>query len=174
MKKFGSLKYYSYLSSMKESKYKGYFVNEQGEVFSNHSGSPRKMKPTKLKSGYFVMGLKTASPKTQYLHRVVAETLVPNPHNKEQVNHIDGDKSNNHPSNLEWVTKGENLKHAKEAGLYRKGEDHQMARLSDKDIETIVYLYRDLGWKQHEIAKEFKTTQPYISQIINKKRRYWR
>ena len=54
-----------------------------------------------------------------YVHRLVAETWIsnPDPDNLKEVNHIDGNKSNNHMSNLEWVNRKNNVAHAIEIGL---------------------------------------------------------
>jgi hypothetical protein len=68
------------------------------------------------------------STRTALLHRIIALHLVANPHGKGDVNHKDGNKSNNHPDNLEWVTKGENMQHAWDTGLvqpYQRTEHHR-------------------------------------------------
>lgn len=69
-------------------------------------------------AGYPTLRLSLGGVKKNYMvHRYVAQAFIPNPDNKREVNHIDGNKANNHVSNLEWVTHKENLQHAARTGL---------------------------------------------------------
>lgn len=77
-----------------------------------------------------------------YIHRLVAQAFVPNPSGCPEVNHIDGDKFNNCASNLEWVTRSENAKHAWKTGLAKPpkppcGELQHCSKLTEHDVKQI-------------------------------------
>lgn len=71
------------------------------------------LKPVLKTTGYSQVTLtKNSLQEIRLLHRLVAETFIPNPLRKPQVNHKDGNRFNNHINNLEWVTASENSLHA--------------------------------------------------------------
>lgn len=72
-------------------------------------------------NGYKLVSLSKQGRKNHYLHRLVATHFIPNPCEKYFVNHKDGDKSNNHVSNLEWVTHSENIVHSVKMGIHPSG-----------------------------------------------------
>lgn len=77
-------------------------------------------------------------------HRLVALYFIKNKKNKPQVNHKDGDKTNNHYKNLEWATNGENQKHAFAIGLQNnQGENHPSNKLCEKEVVDIFYSTGD-------------------------------
>lgn len=90
--------------------YKYYHITEDGKVFNSRKG--RYMCTWKDNLGYLQVNLyKGGGKKYVRVHRLVAQAYVPNPHNKPFVNHKDGNKTNNHYTNLEWVDNRENVQH---------------------------------------------------------------
>lgn len=111
--------------------------------------------------------------KTALIHRLVAEAFIPNPDNKLEVNHKDGNSKNFSIDNLEWVTKSENQLHAYKFGLVSpiKGEKNILSKLSDKQVLDIREKYKTKMYSQREIAKEFGVSQCRINFIVNNKAR---
>ncbi len=71
-------------------------------------------------------------------HREVAKNFIPNIYNKPEVNHIDGNKGNNHYSNLEWCTRMENIHHAMKLGLWNgHGENGNLSKFTNEQVRKI-------------------------------------
>ena len=88
----------------------GYIVDTRGNIFSLYRR--RRLRGAKNSKGYLQL------PNKALLHRVVAEAWCKGKTvERSMVNHIDGNKCNNHPSNLEWCTAAENNAHARAMGL---------------------------------------------------------
>lgn len=84
-----------------------YLISNKGNVYSIRS--KRNLKIHMNWAGYCRVGLNKNNKQVKYsVHRLVASAFIPNPLNKEQVNHIDENKANNKVENLEWVTNLEN------------------------------------------------------------------
>lgn len=109
-----------------------YQVSNLGRIKSLKFMKEKILKPKKTSKGYLqVLLYKNGKRKYFRIHRLVAETFVPNPYNKPEVNHIDGDKENNKENNLEWTTIQENRKHAYKIGL--RGDRESIRKMCIKN-----------------------------------------
>jgi len=122
------------------------------------------MSPAITKWGYKMFFLhKNGVGKSFKLSRLIALTFIPNPENKPEVNHMDGNKLNDVVDNLEWVTASENQKHAYRLGLKcTKGEKHPRVKLNEFQVRVIR---KTDGLYQRELAEIFKVTRSAICHI---------
>ena len=104
------------LSIKQHPEYSDYWVTSNGIIYSEKnrkSDTLKEMKQGTYGKGYNNIDLyNNGKRKTHKVHRLVAETLIPNPHNYHEVNHIDEDKTNNNIDNLEWCNRQQNNEHS--------------------------------------------------------------
>jgi len=150
-------------------------IQSNGKVL-NYSSKLKKL--SKDSGGYLQVGVYDESKSLKKLlsvHRLVAQTFIPNPENKREVNHKDGVKWNNSVNNLEWNTYRENQEHAYNTGLKTR-------KLTEKDVLFIrknnYKLPNQYGklpkgkYSQTELSEMFNVKPSTISDII--KRKVWK
>jgi hypothetical protein len=138
-----------------------YLISKDGKVFNTRGANgllrngPRELKSHPNKNtGYHsvVLRAKNLKPISKNVHRLVAEHYIPNPDNKPQVNHKDGNKNNNSISNLEWMTHSENQRHAWEIGLLNN-ETYNKKTIAIRNDKVLLNqglehykLYQNIGY----------------------------
>ena len=135
-----------------------YEITKDGEVINKRFGG-RKVKPQPNGKGYLRVHI---AGRMYFVHRLVAEKHVPNPDNKPQVNHKDGNKLNNHSDNLEWVTNQENRNHAIENGLHYYGEKCAWSKLTAKAVE---FIRTHTEYNSKELAEMFGVSDSTIRDV---------
>lgn len=154
---------------MKQFRDTPYFVTEQGDVY--RGGSKKKL--YKSNKGYNIADFWVNGVRTKHkLHRVVAELYVENPEQKCCVNHIDGDKLNNHYTNLEWATSKENSHHSVHVLKKEVAENHSRAKIPNSvvgEIKNGILIEKHFA----QIAIKYDVRIQYLRQIKNgHKRKY--
>ena len=106
---------------------KGYFASPRGNIYNRHGGL---MASSVDHCGYRHTIL---NGKNRNIHRVIAETFIPNPNNLPCVNHKDGNKQNNRVDNLEWCTHSENTLHSFRTGLQKTNRWGKVKKYVDQN-----------------------------------------
>jgi len=135
----------------------GYVVSPRGKV----------LKVIKDRAGYCFVTMKDSEGvyKKVRLHRIVAKAFIENQNDLPEVNHKDGDKSNNSVANLEWVTSKQNKKHAWANNLYKnKTENHYAAVLTNTEVRKICEMLEN-GVSNTDIANHFDIDKSIVAHI---------
>ena len=151
-----------------------YWINGEETKYSiSNIGIVRNDKKNKLLKTNFSKGYErinlvhNGKQKQFFIHRLVASAFIPNPENKEEVNHKNGIKSCNYDYNLEWVDRSENVQHAYRTGLIKpKGEHNKHIELSKKQIKKICELLEENKLSQVQIAKKVGCTRQSVGRIL--------
>ncbi len=144
-----------------------YSVSDEGRIASRRNGGWKILKPWRNSEGYTFIHLTHKPPrKRARVHLLVAEAFLPDrPTPHHEINHKDGDKTNNRADNLEWVTHSENVKHI----LRLRGKScGDGPPLRDDDIRSIRAL-RYQGYTRSEVAKLFGMSPSNVTMIARRK-----
>jgi hypothetical protein len=154
--------------------FKKHGVTKDGMVFSypnkNHNG--KWLKPQRF-CGYDSVMLTNDNGKQQRLgiHRIIGFAFIPNPENKKQINHKNGNKLDNRIENLEWVTPSENQYHAINTGLWKVSDHHrEVARkkgLARRILTTEQVKYIRENYVKGHKMKRSKTNLEYFAKKFN-------
>ena len=147
-------------------KYKEFVVDIFGNVY-NIKKSCKVITKLNPKNGYVYVRLDLPGSNYSWnlLHRVVAYTYKKNPFNLPEVDHVDGDKTNNRPSNLEWVSDHENKIRAVKNGLFHSGLNHYESRFTEESLHELWDNLINTKKTFRELAKEFKVEPSTIREI---------
>lgn len=144
--------------------YPKYAVSFCGKVFRLDTGKELKQG---VRRGYLYVNTSINNEQRKVnTHVMVATVWVNNPDPKLRkfVNHKDGNKLNNHASNLEWVTGSQNQRHALDCGLKAKGSNLYNSELDEKQVHEICKLLVD-GLRPKDIAVKYTVTPDIIRKI---------
>ena len=143
--------------------YDKYEVSNYGRVKSFWKKPPLIRKPALLRDYLSVDIPLDGEKKRRSIHVLVAQAFIPNPENKPEVNHDDGNKFNCYVGNLWGATRAENMQHAVRTGLAKSGVDSYQAKLT---AEQIIYIRENPDkLTQEQLVEMFGVDDNTISEI---------
>lgn len=149
-----------------------YVVSNTGNVYRKLKTGFKKL-PGEVNHGYLRVYLSHNGKKYhKRIHRLVGEYFIDNPFNYDIIHHIDNDKTNNHYTNLKWVTSKENSQYAKEDGLILACEKHNMAKYTNDDIKFACTLLESGLYDKSEISTITGIGKSTIHNICHNKQWY--
>ena len=144
--------------------YENYEIDECGNIFNSKG---MKMRDFKSQKGYRIVQLRSnGKSRTQFVHRLLGCAYIDNPDNKPELNHIDGDRTNNVVENLEWVTHQENMQHSyRSNGRTNLGEKNPNVKLTKEKVTTIRLLLDTENISRKELAEMYEVNYQTICRI---------
>lgn len=150
--------------------FKDYTIDTEGNVYSKRKH--KYLKQTINKYGYCKVTLQKDKYKKMYsVHRLVAEVFIPNYNKLPQVNHIDGNKQNNHVANLEWCTAKHNMNEAVRTGLFDNCKKIQKENAVENNLNKYHILANEVTKKkvaQYDKQNNLLNTYKSISEASRK------
>lgn len=152
-------------------------VTKDGKIWSYWKCGWLALNTTRTKDWYLSVSFGTrcrGNRKGYKVHRLVAQTFIPNPDNLKEVNHKNGDKTDNRVENLEWCTRKYNLDHARKNGWIpeaHKGESNYNHKLTEQKVYEIRKRYTEGFTSHRKLAREYGVSSTTIRGVIL--RWYW-
>ena len=142
--------------------YPNYEISETGDIRNVHTNHLLKHK---IDKGYHRVALYNDNGKTyKCVHRLVAETFYGFPEAKYEVNHVNGDKSHNELTNLEYCSRSENMKHA-----YRTGLKRPSGGLPERPVRVVET--NEVYPSAYECARQLNCNQGHINHCLTGSRK---
>jgi hypothetical protein len=149
-----------------------YTASTLGRIKSSmpHNGtSERILRQTKTRKGYLGCGLYKNKIRSSFqVHRIIAETYLPNSLNLPEVNHKKGIKTDNRPCAIEWSSHNDNIEHAVKYSLIQKGEKCHKAKINERQVLEI----RLSNFSADYLSEKYNVSKNTIWQI--KSRTTWK
>lgn len=141
-----------------------YYACKEGVILSvnyKRTGKMRELRPLMSKDGYVSVSLRVEGRDKRFkIHRLIAQSFIDNPENKEQVNHKNFNRTDNDLSNLEWATAKENNNHAR----YRRKSN----KLNEGKVLEIRDKYRPHIYTRKDLAKEYGVSVGCINHVVDR------